>query len=122
MEVLPISTSSKPSKSPSALAVIIAGSGISRNKVRLIQPSSRLTHEIVDLLHTRRWGYIWMKALYYQLRCDPEERKGTYSHGEFGDPDRKLESVPVLLDLAPEVREGGAVDVYGYVIWFRIRG
>ena len=39
-----------------------------RNVISLIQPSSSLTHEIVDLLHVHRWGYIRVKTLHHQLR------------------------------------------------------
>jgi hypothetical protein len=67
MKVLAVPTSSKPSISPITLVPHVHIKGDVRNIIRLIQPSSGLTHEIVDLLHARRWGYIGVKTLLHQL-------------------------------------------------------
>jgi hypothetical protein len=68
MKVLAVPTRTEPGISPIASVPRVHIKVDVRNIIRLIQPSSSLTHEIVDLLHARRWGYIWVKTLLHQLR------------------------------------------------------
>jgi hypothetical protein len=67
MKVLAVPTRTEPGISPITSVPHVHIKGDVRNIIRLIQPSSSLTHEIVDLLHVRRWGYVLIKTLLHQL-------------------------------------------------------
>jgi hypothetical protein len=41
----------------------------------------------------------------------------TYGHGEFGEPDWEVESIPIFLDFCLECFEGGTVNVDCDIIW-----
>jgi hypothetical protein len=67
MKVLAVPTRTEPGISPTTSVPHVHIKVDVRNIIRLIQPSSSLTHEIVDLLHTCRWGYVLIKTLLHQL-------------------------------------------------------
>jgi hypothetical protein len=45
------------------------------------------------------------------------EKRGAYGHGEFGEPDREVESIPIFLDFRLEGFEGCTVNMDCYIIW-----